>query len=142
MAHTKSSIKDLKRTKKRTTRNRGLKSKMRTSVKKARTTIDSGKDDPAVSMKSAIEILDKMVSKGIIHPNNAARKKSRLIQRHARIVLGVNAPKPVVKKKVVGKPTIETEKTESTIGTETTESTVGTEITESTAGSETTDTQV
>jgi len=107
MAHTKSSIKDLKRTKKRTTRNRTLKSKMRTLVKKARVSVEAGNDDAVGKMNSAIVVLDKMVSKGIVHPNNAARKKSRLIERQTKLAKGISTAQPPAKKSAEEKPVID-----------------------------------
>ena len=91
MAHTKSSIKDLKRIKKRTIRNRALRSKMRTYVKKARTAVDKGTTDAEERVSSACRVLDQMVTKGIIKKNNASRRKSRLMKR-LNITLNVDEP--------------------------------------------------
>ena len=81
MAHTKSSKKDLIRIKIRTARNRALRSRMRGAVKKARTAIetDPASDGTKDEVKAAMRTLDKMVTKGLIHKNQAARKKSRLV---------------------------------------------------------------
>ena len=81
MAHTKSSIKDLKRIKKRTIRNRALRSKMRNYVKKARTALNKGTSDAEERVGVACRVLDQMVTKGIIKKNNASRRKSRLVKR-------------------------------------------------------------
>jgi len=108
MAHTKSSIKDLKRIRKRTTRNRTLKSKMRTFVKKAHSSIESGSDDSGDKLKTAIRVLDKMVSKGIVHPNNAARKKSRMVEQRTKVLKGIPIHQPSTKKVTEEKPAVDT----------------------------------
>jgi len=81
MPHTKSSKKDLLRIKVRNDRNRALRSRLRTFVKKARTAITTAAAAPETgdAVKDAISQLDRMVSKGIIHKNQANRKKSRLV---------------------------------------------------------------
>lgn len=60
-------------------RNKHHRSNMRTSIKKVEAAIAEGnKDEANELLKSAVPLIDGMVSKGIIHKNNAARKKSRL----------------------------------------------------------------
>jgi small subunit ribosomal protein S20 len=103
MTHTSSSAKDLRRIKKRTTRNKGLRSSLRTSVKKARQSIDDGSDDTAIKIKEAIRTLDKMVTKGIISSNTASRKKSRLVKHHNAVLKGVS-PAEIKPKKIAEKP--------------------------------------
>lgn len=64
-------------------RNRVYNAKTRTAVKKARLAIQHGQDDvenAITQTKLAISQLDKAASKGIIHKNNAARRKSRLMK--------------------------------------------------------------
>ncbi len=59
--------------------NKHHRSSMRTTVKKVETAIAEGdKDAATTALKEASSALDSMVSKGILHKNNAARKKSRL----------------------------------------------------------------
>lgn len=91
MAHTKSSIKDLKRIKKRTIHNRTLRSKMRTYVKSARVALDKDTSDAPERVGAACQVLDKMVTKGIIKKNNASRRKSRLM-KHLNITLNIGEP--------------------------------------------------
>ncbi|MBU1022676.1 30S ribosomal protein S20 [bacterium] len=81
MAHTKSSIKDLKRIKKRTIRNVALKSRMRTYLTKARRSVDNQESDAAERVDTACQVLDKMVAKGVLKKNNASRRKGRLMKR-------------------------------------------------------------
>lgn len=81
LANLKSSIKRTRQEPKRRMRNRIVKSKMRTSVKRAQSAImaeDEGAAQAAVV--AAISQIDRAVAKGVIHPNNAARRKSRLMK--------------------------------------------------------------
>ena len=67
-------------------RNRPLRTATRTYVKKAQETIATGHSEAAVeSTNQAIKVLDKAATKGIIHRNNAARRKSRLMDRLNRL---------------------------------------------------------
>ncbi|WP_198262668.1 30S ribosomal protein S20 [sulfur-oxidizing endosymbiont of Gigantopelta aegis] len=67
---------------KRRTRNVAKRSEFRTVLKTATYAIDAGEKETAASaLKSAIPIIDAMVSKGLIHKNKAARHKSRLSAR-------------------------------------------------------------
>ncbi len=59
--------------------NKHHRSTMRTAIKKLEVAITEGnKEQASDAMKGAVSALDSMVSKGIVHKNNAARKKSRL----------------------------------------------------------------
>ena len=78
MANTKSAIKRMRQTERRRVRNRMIRSKVRTAVKVARAA-DAGTSRAAIL--EAIRELDKAVSKGVIHRNTAARKKSTLARR-------------------------------------------------------------
>ena len=98
MAHTKSSKKDIRRIKTRTVKNKGLRSKMRTCVRKARTSIDGGEDSKTELVKTSLVSLDKMESKGTIKKNNASRRKSRLMKR-LNVALGIVEP-TVLKQKI------------------------------------------
>ena len=57
-------------------RNRAYTSKMKTALKRVRSSKD--KDKAGVELKKAIKLLDQLAAKGIIHRNNAANKKSSL----------------------------------------------------------------
>lgn len=62
-------------------RNRAVKSKMRTSIKRARLALaDGDKAAAQVAVVEAISQLDKAAQKGVIHRNNAARHKAQLIK--------------------------------------------------------------
>lgn len=85
MANHKSALKRIRQNQKRRIYNRSFRNRARTFVKMAREEIDSGKTDSAVeATKAAIRDLDMAASRGIIHKNNASRRKSRLMkQLHA-----------------------------------------------------------
>ena len=86
MANIKSQIKRNKQNEKRRLRNRNYIGSARTFVKKARETIGEGeKENAAQATRTAISVLDKAAEKGIIHKNNAARRKSRLMKRLATL---------------------------------------------------------
>ncbi len=82
MANIKSQIKRNLTNAKRTERNRAIKSELRTYVRLARTAIAGGDADQAQSaVQAAARKLDKAVSKGVIHRNQAANRKSSLAQQ-------------------------------------------------------------
>ncbi|MGZ3680467.1 MAG: 30S ribosomal protein S20 [Ktedonobacterales bacterium] len=68
---------------KRRIRNKSIKSTVRTEVTKARTAIAGHPAEPETveAVRAAISELDKAVTKGVLHRNNAARRKSRLMAR-------------------------------------------------------------
>ena len=81
MANIKSQIKRNKQNEKRRVRNRVYTGRARTFVKKARASISAGGvEDARQSTLEAISALDKAAEKGVIHKNNAARRKSRLMK--------------------------------------------------------------
>jgi small subunit ribosomal protein S20 len=64
---------------KRRAHNAGLRSLVRTNIKKVIAAIDSGDAEQAkAAFDSAVPVIDRMADKGIIHKNKAARHKSRL----------------------------------------------------------------
>lgn len=77
MANIKSQIKRNSTNAKRAARNKAVRSELRTRVKTASNTIGTEQNDDAVRL--AIKRLDKAAAKGVIHPNQAARRKSRLM---------------------------------------------------------------
>lgn len=80
MANTKSAMKRIRQSEKRRVRNRTIRSQVRTAVKTART---AGADALRTAVADAIRSLDRAVTKGVIHRNTAARKKSALARRLA-----------------------------------------------------------
>ena len=86
MANIRSQIKRNRQNIKRQKRNRVYRSSARTAVKNARESIKNEKSKEAEStVKLAISKLDKTAQKGIIHKNNAARRKSRLMKSMAKM---------------------------------------------------------
>ena len=82
MANIKSAMKRIRQSEKRRVRNAAVRSTVRTSVKSARASIESGQADQArETLQRTIQTLDKAVTKGVIHKNTAARKKSRLTRQ-------------------------------------------------------------
>lgn len=83
MANTKSAQKRIRSDERKRVRNLAYRSQVKTAIKKAETLIFSGKaNDDAV--RAAISLLDKAATKGIIHRNNAARRKSRLVAKQVK----------------------------------------------------------
>jgi small subunit ribosomal protein S20 len=79
----RSSMKDMRRSERRRQRNRPIISATRTYVRRAKTAIEAGDaETAAAAVGDAISALDKAASKGVIHRNNAARRKSRLMARY------------------------------------------------------------
>jgi len=82
MANIKSAIKRIRTSEKRRLRNAAVRSSVRSSVKSARTALEGGQAAQArETLQRTIQILDKAVTKGVIHKNTAARKKSRLTRQ-------------------------------------------------------------
>ena len=80
MANTKSALKRIRSNARKRVRNRMVLSRTRTAVKAAREAIESG-ETSSEAIRRAISQLDRAAAKGVIHPNNAARRKSRLMKR-------------------------------------------------------------
>ena len=81
MANIQSSKKDIKRNAKRRFRNQSTKSALKTYIKKAKATLsESNEQLTTESVRVAIKALDKAAERNIIHKNQAARRKSRLMK--------------------------------------------------------------
>ena len=82
MPITKSAQKQVRVTEKRRPRNKSIRSLTKTNIIKAERFIFSGMPNEAQkAVTTAISSLDKAAEKRIIHPNNAARRKSRLMKK-------------------------------------------------------------
>ncbi|MFM7744374.1 MAG: 30S ribosomal protein S20 [Actinomycetota bacterium] len=79
MANIKSQKKRILTNAKRQERNKAVKSELRTRVKSATSSV--GTEANADDVRLAMKRLDKAATKGIIHPNQAARRKSRLMKK-------------------------------------------------------------
>ena len=84
MANTRSAKKRIKQNEKRRLRNRALRSGIRSAVKTARVAAAGKTPKAADEVHAAIRELDRAVSRGVIHRNTAARKKSALARSLAR----------------------------------------------------------
>jgi small subunit ribosomal protein S20 len=86
LANKESALKRMRQNEKRRQRNRIFRGQARTFVKKARLAIDVGVvEDARQTTLEAISALDKAAQKGIIHKNNASRRKSRLMKKLAAL---------------------------------------------------------
>ncbi len=82
MANIKSQIKRNKQNEKARLRNKAVKSELKTSVRKFREAADTGNVEATVAaMRAASLKLDKAASKGVIHKNQAANRKSAIAKR-------------------------------------------------------------
>lgn len=82
MANTKSALKRIRQSEKRRLRNRQVRSETRTYIKRARAQIEAGElEEAQKTVAQAIRALDKAAQKGILHRNNTARRKSRLMRK-------------------------------------------------------------
>jgi len=86
VANIKSQIKRNKTNEKARLRNKAVKSALKTSVRRFREAADAGETDKAVAYAhTATRLLDKAVSKGVIHKNQAANRKSAIDARAAKL---------------------------------------------------------
>jgi len=82
VANIKSARKRARQAEKTRKHNMGLRSMMRTKIKKVVSACDAGDKDAAVAAyKDAVPVIDSMINKGIVNKNKAARHKSRLNTR-------------------------------------------------------------
>jgi small subunit ribosomal protein S20 len=89
LANNKSAKKRILINERKRIRNRPYRTSARTYVKKAELAIQSGDVDAAAgAVGDAISMLDRVAGKGVIHPNNAARRKSRLMAKYNAMANG------------------------------------------------------
>jgi len=81
MANIKSAKKRIKIIAKKTARNKAHSSTLKTYIKKAVNALEAHAEDKKEAVRLAISKIDWAVSKGILHKNTAARKKSRLTRK-------------------------------------------------------------
>ncbi|HST04709.1 MAG TPA: 30S ribosomal protein S20 [Chloroflexia bacterium] len=81
MANIKSAIKRIRSSARKRSRNKPVRSSIKTYVKSAQMSIAANSDDSPEAVVRAISALDKAANKGIIHKNQAARRKSRLMAK-------------------------------------------------------------
>ncbi len=73
--------KRMRQERKRRLHNRMVKSIVKTEITKARQAIDTGSESAEEAVRAAVSELDRAAKKGVIHRNNAARRKSRLMKQ-------------------------------------------------------------
>jgi len=78
VANTRSAIKRIKQSEKRRQRNRAARSMLRSTTKAARSARDGKSPESRAAVAEAIRTLDRAVTRGVMHRNTAARKKSAL----------------------------------------------------------------
>jgi small subunit ribosomal protein S20 len=83
VANTKSALKQIRVAERRRRRNRPIKTRVKNALTKAVSSIagNAAGEDTIEAVTEAISQLDRAAGKGVIHPNNAARRKSRLMKR-------------------------------------------------------------
>ena len=63
------------------TRNKSANSALKTALKKANVAIETNAEDKEAAVKLAVKKIDQAVAKGLLHKNNAARKKSAIVTK-------------------------------------------------------------
>ncbi|MGN0557317.1 MAG: 30S ribosomal protein S20 [Acutalibacteraceae bacterium] len=81
MPNIKSAKKRVKIAEVRTARNKAVNSALKTQIKKANASIENNAEDKAEQVKVAVKAIDHAASIGLIHKNNAARKKSAIVKK-------------------------------------------------------------
>jgi len=90
---TRSAAKAHRQSVKRRIRNRAIKSATKTAVKNAGLAIAGGEVETArLAVRNALAALDRAAAKGVIHPNNAARRKSRLLLKYNAAIAALQVP--------------------------------------------------
>jgi len=90
---TRSAIKAHRQSIRRRLRNRAVKSATKTAVKRANDSIAGGDIDVArEAVRAALSTLDRAAQKGVLHPNNAGRRKSRLLLRYNASIAALQTP--------------------------------------------------
>jgi small subunit ribosomal protein S20 len=86
VANIKSQLKRIKTNEKARQRNKAVKSSLKTAIRKFRTAAAAGDSDQATAaLRAASRALDKAASKGVIHKNAAANKKSAMARQAAKL---------------------------------------------------------
>ena len=86
MANIKSQIKRNRTNEKARQRNKAVKSSLKTAVRKFHAAVDAGDKDQATTLaREATRALDKATSKGVIHANQAANRKSSISKQAASL---------------------------------------------------------
>jgi small subunit ribosomal protein S20 len=84
VANIRSQIKRNRQTIKRQARNKAVRSELRTRTKSAIAAIDEGAEHSEDALRLAVKRIDKAAAKGVIHKNQAANRKAKLMKRSAK----------------------------------------------------------
>ena len=84
MANIKSQIKRNLQNERRRLRNKSVRSELRTRTKTAVAAAEAGEENALEALRAAVRRIDKAAAKGVIHKNQAANRKSRLMRRVAK----------------------------------------------------------
>jgi len=87
VANIRSQIKRNRQNEKRRLRNKSVRSEMRTRSKRAVTALEAGDESAEAMLAAAVRRIDKAAAQGVIHRNQAANRKSKLMRR-ARALAG------------------------------------------------------
>ena len=87
MANIKSQIKRNRQNERRRLRNKSVRSELRTRTKRAVAAVESGEANAEEALRAAVRRIDTAASHGVIHKNQAANRKSKLMRR-ARSLVG------------------------------------------------------
>jgi small subunit ribosomal protein S20 len=85
VANIRSQIKRNRQNERRRLRNKAVRSELRTRTKAAVSAVQSGSDDSVEMLRLAVKRIDKAAAKGVIHKNQAANRKARLMRRIASL---------------------------------------------------------
>jgi small subunit ribosomal protein S20 len=85
VANIRSQIKRNRQNERRRLRNKAVRSELRTRTKSAVVAAANGAEDSAEALRLAVKRIDKAAAKGVIHKNQAANRKSRLMRRVAAL---------------------------------------------------------
>jgi len=99
LANIKSQIKRNRQNEKRRVHNRNFRGAARTAITIARAALAENEPDTKEAVLKAISTLDRAAQKGVIHPNNASRRKGRLMKRLAAFIAAPPAEETASKKK-------------------------------------------
>jgi small subunit ribosomal protein S20 len=99
LANIKSQIKRNKQAEAARERNKAIKTALKTEVKKFNASLEVSVEEAAVSLKAVTVALDKAASDGVIHNNEASRKKSTAAKKYNAVVANPPAPKVEEEKK-------------------------------------------
>jgi small subunit ribosomal protein S20 len=92
VANIKSQIKRNRQNERRRLKNKSVRSEMRTRTKTAVSAIEAGTEESVEAIRVAVKRIDRAAAQGVIHKNQAANRKSRLMRRAARGVSEVSVP--------------------------------------------------